>query len=135
MDDSYYISDFEFNCNYYTEQEFNNVLNKINISKCISIIHINACSLIKNYDNIENYLNILSHKFSIIIISESWLKECHIGNYNIQKYTSVNTIRKNKSGGGVSIYIDDCLEFKIINNLSNTMENFLDILTIKNMFL
>ena len=29
MDDSYYISDFEFNCNYYTEQEFNNVLNKI----------------------------------------------------------------------------------------------------------
>ena len=70
MDDSYYISDFELNCNYYTEQEFNNVLNKINISKCISIIHINARSLIKNYDNIENYLNILSHTFSIIIISE-----------------------------------------------------------------
>ena len=132
MDDSYYISDFEFNCNYYTEQEFNNVLNKINISKCISIIHINARSLIKNYDNIENYLNILSHTFSIIIIiSESWLKECHIGNYNIQNYTSVNTIRKNKRGGGVSIYIDDSLEFKIIDNLSNTMDNFLDILTIK----
>ena len=47
MDDSYYISDFEFNFNYYTEQEFNNVLNKINISKCISIIHINDRSLIK----------------------------------------------------------------------------------------
>ena len=105
MDDSYYISDFEFNCNYYTEQEFNNVLNKINISKCISIIHINARSLIKNYDNIENYLNMLSHRFSVIIISESWLKECHIGNYNIQNYTSVNTIRKNKRDGGVSIYI------------------------------
>ena len=131
MDDSYYISDFEFNCNYYTEQEFNNVLNKINISKCISIIHINARSLIKNYYNIDNYLNMLSHRFSVIIISESWLKECHIGNYNIQNYTSVNTIRKNKRGGGVSIYIDDSLEFKIIDNLSNTMDNFLDILTIK----
>ena len=29
------------------------------------------------------------------------------------------------------IYIDDSLEFKIIDNLSNTMDNFLDILTIK----
>ena len=51
--------------------------------------------------------------------------------YNIPNYTSIHTIRNNKRGGGVAIYINNKLNINILHNLTFTIDNLIDICTIE----
>ena len=44
---------------------------------CLSIIHFNARSLIKNFDNIKHYLLSTNNVYNVIVVTETWLKECN----------------------------------------------------------
>ena len=55
----------------------------------------------------------------------------HIDIYKIPNYTSIHTIRNNKRGGGVAIYINNNLNFNILHNLTFTIDNLIDICTIE----
>ena len=55
-------------------------------NKSLSIIHFNARSLKKNFHSIVCYLKNCGIKFDIIAISENWLKENDINDYNINNY-------------------------------------------------
>ena len=87
-------------------------------SNSFSIIHINARSFVHNHEQIENYLYELTFKFNFIIISESWMKQSDIGNFELSNYNSFHTIRTNKRGGGVSIFIKNSLKSEVVNYLS-----------------
>ena len=78
----------------------------------MSFFHINIKSLPKHYGELEIYLNSLNFKFSFIALSETWLNEYKQGLYELPNYTLINEFRKNKKGGGVSLYIADYLKFK-----------------------
>ena len=54
---------------YYLIDEFNSI--KFNESR-FSPLHLNARSLNKNIDRLALFINALNHKFSIIVISETW---------------------------------------------------------------
>ena len=56
------------------------------------------------------------------------MKESDIGNYELCNYNSFHTIRKNKRGGGVSIFVKNSLKSQVVNNLSKSIDNFVDIL-------
>ena len=54
---------------YYLIDAFNSM--KFNESR-FSLLHLNACSLNKNIDQLALFINSLNHNFSIIAISETW---------------------------------------------------------------
>ena len=53
----------------------------------------------------------LTLDFSIIGISESWLDENSKTVYSIHGYNNEHSERKHKKGGGVSIFIKDCIKY------------------------
>ena len=97
----------------------------------LSIIHFNARSLIKNFDDIKYYLLSSNSKYDVIIISETWFKINNKDLYQLNGYKVAHTIRNIKRGGGVSIYIRDLFHLEIIKNYSKSIDSICDILTIK----
>ena len=76
--------------NYYTENEFNQITN---LDKNFSIFNVNIRSIPKNLDRLRHYLLELNHNFSVISISETWLKQYNKTLYNIKGYTHVSQIQ------------------------------------------
>ena len=107
---------------YFIEDEVNSLFSgqsKNNID--FSLMHINARSLYAHLDSLKSLLTRLTKQFSIIGISETWLND----NYdlvNIQGYSYISNHRKDKTGGGVGIYLQDTLDYKILpkSTLSNS---------------
>ena len=69
------------NCKYYDIDEIQ-TLNKLN-NKCLSLFCINFCSLSKNIEDLEYFLNSTSINFNVIAISETRI---------VKGKTSVNSI-------------------------------------------
>ncbi len=101
-------------CGYYDQDEF---LDNFKSNTDSKLLHINARSLPKNISNIVNYVNLLENRFSVIGISETWLKDIHDPLIQIPNYTIEGFCRQNKRGGGVALYIKQDLEYSIRNDL------------------
>ena len=84
-------------CKSYSEDEFNE---KFADSQHISLIHVNICSSKKNLRNFMCSINNLNIKFSFIVLSEMW------------GYSHIYGIKESRNGGGVSIYVVDCINYK-----------------------
>ena len=80
-----------------------------------SIIHLNARSLLKNLDQLNLMFGSLKKPFSVIGISETWLTDCAAELFNITGYNFVSNHRKSKTGGGVGIYLQNDLQYKLHN--------------------
>ena len=73
---------------YYTHEEF--VSFSSNLSNNFSIIHLSIRSLHKNIDKLKDFLNHTKGKFSVIVLSETWIHDdkadlnllFHIPNYS-----------------------------------------------------
>ena len=99
-------------CDYYLENMFNDKIKKSKISnQSFSVLHMNIRSMQKNLGSLENYLETLDHKFTAIGFSESWLKEYNVDRHVLDGYKAVHKYRPHRSGGGVSIFIQDSLEY------------------------
>ena len=99
-------------CNYYQSQLFNEEIKKKRIhDKCFSLLHSNIRSAKKNLGTLEHYLNTLHHNFTIIGISESWLKDHNADRYGIDGYQAVHKYRPTWTGGGVSIFVQDSIDY------------------------
>ena len=70
----YELNNINDKCNYYCSDSLNNKTKQL-LNPKLSLIHFNSRSLIKNLDNITDYLETLDHKFPIIAFSESWLND------------------------------------------------------------
>ena len=55
----------------------------------------------------------LRNLFSVIGVSETWLNDTTAEQVNITGYNFVSNHRKSKSGGGVGIYLQNDLEYKL----------------------
>ena len=110
-------------CKYYDIDYFNNKFAKTNNSK-LSVISFNIRSFYKNSDEFIGFLSNLKFKFHIIILTETWLSDKNIELCNISGYTGIHCVRKNKQGGGVSLFIHNSLTFKRLNNYSISNDLF-----------
>ena len=105
-------------CEYHLENSFNQNITKLNISsKSFSIIHTNIRSISKNLNNFDTYLNSLNHEFSVIGLSETWLKPDTVDIFGLDGYNSEHTYRPHRSGGGVSLFIKDYIEYTVRDDL------------------
>ena len=75
-------------------------------------------SIPKNFDRLRHYLLELNHNFSVISISETWLKQYNKTLYNIKGYTHVSQIREKRTGGGVSMFINNDIKYDVRDNIT-----------------
>ena len=65
----------------------------------------------------ESYLESLEFKCNFIGLTETWLDVDKEWLYDLNGYTSVNIYRKDKKGGGVSLYVLQGINFTLRNDL------------------
>ena len=106
-----------FTCDYYDETEFSNAFNASARSK-LKLLHINARSLPKNIDSIINCVNALENTFSVMGISETWLRDIEDPLVQIEKYSLEGFCRENKRGGGVASFTKHDIIYKTRQDIS-----------------
>lgn len=77
----------------------------------LSIFCLNIRSLRKHFDELNFYLNSLTEKFKIIILTEVWIKTGEEENYGLSGYNMLFQPRQENQAGGVVIYMDFELQF------------------------
>ena len=87
--DSYFCFD-KFNCEHFTESNFNEALENAKTSanlNCLTFLHLNIRSLNRNFDDLEILLSNIVNKFTVIGVSETWLQtsehNCDMEGYNL----------------------------------------------------
>ena len=93
-------------------------------------MHLNARSLFGNFDKVNLLLNNIHKPFSVIGVWETWLDDTTSELVNITGYSFVSNHRKSKSGGGVGIYLQNDLDYKLHPEC-----NFSDLEVIETLFL
>ena len=101
-------------------------------NKSLSLFHINACSLNKNFDDLQHLLSCTKKNFDIIAISEtritkqvSLLNNLNLNNYSFE-FTPTET-----SAGGTLLYIANHLSYKCCNDLNIYKKKNLNLLWLK----
>ena len=102
-------------CNYYDQDGF---IEHFVMSTDIKLLHFNARSLRKNVSSIKQYINLLQKDFAVIGISETWLNDMHDPRIQIPNYVIEGTCRQDKRGGGVALFIQNDLVYKVRNDLA-----------------
>ena len=87
-------------------------------NKSLSLFHINACSLNKNFDDLQHLLN-CTKKNDIIAISETRITKqvFLLNNLNLNNYSFEFTPTET-SVGGTLLYIANHLSYKCRNDLN-----------------
>ena len=86
--------------------------------RALSMFHMNIKSLPKHFDELQQYLNVLKYHFSVIGISETWSSENNADLYDLSWYVTIKCCRKERRGGGVSLYIRDEIPFTTRSDLT-----------------
>ena len=96
-------------------------------NKLFSSFHLNACSLSKNFDDLQHLLSCTKKFFDIIAVSEtritknvSLLNNLNLNNYSFE-FTPTET-----SAGGTLLYIANHLSYKCRNDLNIYKKNELE---------
>ena len=66
----------------------------------------------------------------IIIITESWLTTSNKHLFNIHNYSYEHILRNHNRGSGVSIFINNNIKYKLIDNLSLFVNDAYDMVMI-----
>ena len=101
---------------YFTVTEFNDAFPSD--SDSFSLLHINARSLNKNFEYLQNLLSSLDNfQFSAIGVSETWLHSTSPPLFNLPNYHMQRVDRQGRRGGGVALYVNKKFNFKIRNDM------------------
>ena len=85
--------------------------------------HLNVRSLRNKFDALLNYLQMLTHNFSIIALTETWLNDMDDDNFKIHGYNLTKVNRQTKGGGGICIFTRENIKIKTRNDLVNEESN------------
>ena len=112
-------------CNYETAEDLNGVIGGNNLIS-FSLFHLNARSLVKNQDALAHLLANINHKFSVLAITETWVKESNVNDLSFEGYNFVSNHRANRIGGGVGLFIDQNFPNKILPEFNVSDANIIE---------
>ena len=95
----HFYQNIDLNCDYYSEDRFNAEVNM----EGFSVIHFNSRSLYSNFSKIKHYLQQFKNRFSVIAISETWLRNDNEFQGVLDGYEMFWQNRVNKMEGGVAL--------------------------------
>ena len=110
------------NCSYLTPEQFRLDLNASRGK--INFMNVNIRSLSKNLDSLKECIKSCDCKFDIIGISETHLKEKPNVLQNIDGFNIEHTNRIDRGKGGVCMYINEKIKYKLRTDLSRASSNF-----------
>jgi exonuclease III len=113
-DDHYFYLN-EGQCNNYDMHSFKSEL-RIDDSS-IRFFHMNIRSAGRHLDETLLLLDSLSAKFTVIVLTETWLSSEHDW-IELPGYTSFHSVRRDKTGGGVTVLVDSTLKCEMYNPLT-----------------
>ena len=94
---------------------------------CLHYFRTRQCG--RKEEALLNYLHLLTHKFSIIALTETWLNDMDDDSFKIHGYNLTKVNRQNKSGGGICIFTRENIKIKtrddLVNEESNSNTEFL----------
>ena len=105
-------------------------------NKLLSLFHINACSLNKNFNDLQHLLSCTKTKFGIIETIETRITRqvSLLNNLNLNNYSFEFTLTET-SAGGTLLYIANHLSYKCQNDLNIYKKNELESTFIENQIL
>ena len=108
---------------YYDIEGLTDKMNLIDKNTHLSILNLNARSLIKNILEFRSILSAFPYIFDIITIEETWLDNSLEAFVMIDNYSLITKHKaRRKEGGGLCIYIRNDLEYKQRCDLSCPIE-------------
>ena len=123
-------NDVNVSCNYYDELEFIDIFGKNN--NC-SVLSWNIQSLPSKFTEFKDCLDFYHSKgfqFDIIVLQEIWkLNDEDL--FKLNGYKFICKQRSNGTGGGVGIYIRDCLKFKLLPQYSIFIEKIMETICVE----
>ena len=97
---------------YYDLDEFRSIMEKNNTDTNLSILNLNARSLVKNIAEFRCILNDINSPFDLITLEESWLDQSLVPLVKLDGYSFLHKHKiGRKEGGGLGIYIKDGINF------------------------
>jgi hypothetical protein len=114
-----HASNLPNSCKYTQPEKLKSSLDKMDHPISLSLLHLNIRSTRQNYSPFTTFLHTLDHPFSLLGLTETWLKPHNAQLFNIDGYTHEFLTRDNKVGGGLSLYIKDNLEYKVWHDLNH----------------
>ena len=93
-------------------------------TSALSVLHLNIRSMKKNFESFKLFLSNFNFDFSIICFSETWLDDSFSLSqslYELPKYKCIHQVRSYGKEGGVSIYINNSLNFKLRPDLKKKL--------------
>ena len=92
-------------------------------NKSLSLFHINACPLSKNFDELEHLLRCTNKVFGIVAVSETRItkKTSLTSNINLQNYSFEFTPTETNAGGTLLYIANPRTDFNL--NIANQLES------------
>ena len=97
------------NCKYVTNDQLNQTLSNQNGS--LTLLNVNIRSIGKNLDTLKLCLKTLDHKFTVIGLSETHLKDKPLDYYQLPGYNFEYVNRVDREKGGVGIFIANNVKY------------------------
>ena len=108
---------------YYDIDEFNIVMKTHNVGNNLSVLNLNARSLVKHFNEFTAILASFPESFDIITIEETWLSDSLVPLVQLEGYTFITKHKyRCKEGGGLGIYIKDGIEYANREDLTCPVE-------------
>ena len=86
-----------------------NELSSGTFSQNISLLAVNIRSLAGKFSEFVAHIDLLKFKFTVSIITETWLNENTDIAFDINGYNCFSICRNGQIGGGIKIYIEEFL--------------------------
>ena len=102
------------NCTLVSPEDFVQKSSKVDT---FSFFHMNIRSCRQNFSQLQLFLSTVLFKFTVIILTETWLSESSDFLCELDGYNSFATHRNNH-GGGIKIFVRDSISINIINEMS-----------------
>ena len=112
-------------CNYFTEDSLKSVCVGKNIKdfNSFTLFHLNVRSLPKHFETLTDYLTLLPLYLSIMGFTETWLNDSKASFYSMNGYDHLYHHRKDRPGGGVSLYVKNSIKYILREDLSIDIAN------------
>ena len=125
-----FLNDFSpTECKFYDEKQIKSTLNSYDYDY-LSCFSINCQSILSNYNNITNFIDALTFnksKISVIFCQETW----HNLSINFDGFVFINKARTYSRGGGVAMFINNEIQYELIDDSSFYEECIFECITAK----
>ena len=96
------------------------LVKKLPDNKTFSLLHTNICSLYDNFENFQNLISNLGHKFSVLAVSETWTpNNDKRGNKSktLKGYQNYHGVKGKLLKNGCGFYVKEGINFKPTKDL------------------